>query len=111
MRIKRSIFLARLLNVYLRTSLWASDLDGLLGVISDLHIVLLSGRVAPADEVGPGRGVPIGVQDEMGRVDVLDSVDEGAELDIRNQMGDNAVRMNRAVDEVGGAVAVVVVDL
>ena len=48
----------------------------------------------------------------MGRVDVLNSVDEGAEseLDIRNQMGDNAVRMYRAVDEVGRAVVVVVVD-
>ena len=60
------------------------------------------GRVAPADEVG---------SDEMGRVDVLYSVDEGAEseLDIRNHMGDNAVRMYRAVDEVGRAVVVVVV--
>ena len=61
------------------------------------------------DEVDP---------DEMGRVDVLYSVDEGAEseLGIRNQMGDNAVRMYRAVDEVGrvvdevgGAVVIVVV--
>ena len=46
----------------------------------------------------------------MGRVDVLYNVDEGveSELDIRNQMGDNAVRMYRAVDEVGRAVVVVV---
>ena len=54
------------------------------------------------DEVG---------SDEMGQVDVLYSVDEGVELDIRNQMGDNAVRMYRAVDEVGRAVVVVVVDV
>ena len=42
---------------------------------------------------------------------MLYSVDEGAEseLDIRNQMGDNAVRMYRAVDEVGRAVVVVAV--
>ena len=54
------------------------------------------------DEVG---------SNEMGRVDVLYSVDEGAgsELDIRNQMGDNAVHMYLAVDEVGRAVVVVAV--